>query len=72
MAARRGESLLDPSVTERVLERVRRIAAGDLCRRPAHLTRQERKILLLLADGSTNKQIADARSSCRTRPSRTT
>ena len=60
MAAGRGESLLDPSVTERVLERVRRIAAGTYVDEANTLTRQERKILLLLADGSTNKQIADA------------
>lgn len=59
-AAGRGDSLLDPGVTELVLERVRRIATGTYTDDAAQLTRQERKILLLLAEGSTNKQIADA------------
>jgi two-component system, NarL family, response regulator DevR len=59
-AAGHGESLLDPSVTETVLERVRRIAAGTATDETAALTPQERKILLLVAEGSTNKQIADA------------
>ena len=59
-AAGRGDSLLDPGVTELVLDRVRRIATGTYTDDAAQLTRQERKILLLLAEGSTNKQIADA------------
>ena len=59
-AAGRGDSLLDPGVTEMVLDRVRRIATGTYVDETSRLTQQERKILLLLADGSTNKQIADA------------
>jgi len=54
----RGESLLDPAVTEKVLERVRRIASGTYTDELAQLTRQEQKILLLIAEGKTNKQIA--------------
>jgi DNA-binding NarL/FixJ family response regulator len=54
----RGDSLLDPAVTERVLERVRRIAAGENDDELSGLTPQERKILALVADGKTNKQIA--------------
>jgi two-component system response regulator DevR len=54
----RGESLLDPAVTEKVLERVRRIASGDAVDELAALTGQERKILLLVAEGKTNKEIA--------------
>jgi two-component system response regulator DevR len=54
----RGESLLDPAVTERVLERIRRIASGTYRDEFAELTRQEQKILLLLAEGQTNKEIA--------------
>jgi DNA-binding NarL/FixJ family response regulator len=57
-AVGRGESLLDPAVTERVLERVRRIAAGDANDEMSALTAQERKILLLVAEGKTNKEIA--------------
>ena len=53
----RGESLLDPVVAERVAERLRRPPAED--ERSARLTGQERKILALIADGMTNRQIAD-------------
>ncbi|GAA1411934.1 response regulator [Catellatospora coxensis] len=51
-----GQSLLDPAITQRVLERIRN---------PQHepdqlksLTEQERKILGYVADGLTNRQIA--------------
>ncbi len=54
----RGESLLDPAVTERVLDRVRRAATGGENDELADLTSQERKILLLVAEGKTNKEIA--------------
>jgi len=54
----RGDSLLDPAVTERVLERVRRVASGGERDELSDLTAQERKILLLVADGMTNKEIA--------------
>jgi DNA-binding NarL/FixJ family response regulator len=57
-AVGRGESLLDPAVTERVLERVRRIAAGGANDELSVLTAQERKILMLVAEGKTNKEIA--------------
>jgi DNA-binding NarL/FixJ family response regulator len=54
----RGESLLDPAVTNKVLDRMRSLARGegdDL----AVLTTQEKKILELIAEGKTNKEIAD-------------
>ena len=54
----RGESLLDPAVTEKVLERVRRIASGTYTDELAQLTAQEQKILQLVAEGKTNKEIA--------------
>ena len=57
-AVGRGESLLDPAVTERVLERVRRIATGQVDDELSVLTAQERKILMLVAEGKTNKEIA--------------
>ena len=57
-AVGRGESLLDPAVTEKVLDRVRRAATGDEADELAQLTSQERKILLLVAEGKTNKEIA--------------
>ena len=57
-AVGRGESLLDPAVTERVLERVRRIASGQSTDELSVLTPQEQKILMLVAEGKTNKEIA--------------
>lgn len=55
--AMRGESLLDPAVTQRILERVRTGGAkkdDEL----SLLSEQERKILDLIAEGKTNKEIA--------------
>jgi two-component system response regulator DevR len=57
-AVGRGDSLLDPAITERVLERVRRVASGVERDELADLTSQERKILMLVAEGKTNKEIA--------------
>ena len=53
-----GQSLLDPSLTERVLDRLREGPKMDP--RLASLTPQERRILDLVAEGYTNRQIADA------------
>ena len=52
----RGESLLDPAVTARVLERLRNRPADDEL---STLTDQERKILDLVAEGLTNRQIGE-------------
>ena len=52
-----GQSLLDPEVTARVLERLRKGPEED--ERLARLTDQERKILDLIAEGLTNRQIAE-------------
>jgi two-component system, NarL family, response regulator DevR len=52
-----GQNLLDPAVTARVLERLRRGPEEDQL--IARLTAQERQVLLLLAEGLTNRQIAD-------------
>ena len=52
----RGESLLDPALSARVTERLRRPPEEDA--RLARLTGQERRILMLIADGLTNRQIA--------------
>ncbi len=51
-----GESLLDPSITGRVLQRLREPAPVD--DRLQSLTPQERRILHLISDGMTNRQIA--------------
>jgi two-component system, NarL family, response regulator DevR len=51
-----GQSLLDPAVTGRVLERLRKGPEED--ERLATLSPQERNILELIAEGLTNRQIA--------------
>jgi two-component system, NarL family, response regulator DevR len=53
----KGQSLLDPAVTGRVLERLRKGPEED--ERLAKLSPQERNILELIADGLTNRQIAE-------------
>ena len=51
-----GQSLLDPAVTQRVLERIRH--GVEQPRELAALTDQERKILEFVAEGLTNREIA--------------
>lgn len=52
-----GASLLDPAVTGRVLNRLRNPPKEDA--RLSRLTDQERKILSLIAEGLTNRQIGN-------------
>jgi DNA-binding NarL/FixJ family response regulator len=52
-----GESTLDPTVTARVLERVRNGPPRD--QQLEALTTQEQKILELIGEGLTNRQIAE-------------
>ena len=52
-----GQSLLDPALTQRVLERLRDGPRVDP--RLASLTPQEQRILDLIAEGRTNRQIAE-------------
>ena len=52
-----GQSMLDPSVTAQVLERIRNGPPEDKLR--ATLTEQEHKILELIGEGLTNRQIAE-------------
>ena len=53
-----GQSLLDPAVTHRVLERLRS-GPDNEPDELSELTAQERKILELIAEGLTNRQIAE-------------
>ena len=55
MRVAQGQSLLDPQVTARVLERLRGGHEEDSAL--ADLTEQERKVLMHIADGLTNRQI---------------
>jgi two-component system response regulator DevR len=52
-----GQNLLDPAVTAKVLERLRRGPEED--QTIARLSHQEREVLTLLAEGLTNRQIAE-------------
>jgi two-component system, NarL family, response regulator DevR len=52
-----GGTLLDPKLTERVVERIRRGPQED--ERLAALTAQERRILDRIAEGRTNRQIGE-------------
>ena len=52
-----GQSMLDPAVTAAVLERVRTGPPVD--KELEHLTAQEQKILTLIGEGLTNRQIAE-------------
>jgi len=52
-----GQSMLDPSVTAQVLDRVRNGPPVDTER--AKLTEQEQRILDLIGEGLTNRQIAE-------------
>ncbi len=53
----RGESLLDPEMTERLFRKIRGEAEEDPLL--GRLSPQERRILDLIAEGMTNREIAD-------------
>ncbi|MFN3974046.1 MAG: response regulator [Dehalococcoidia bacterium] len=53
-----GESLLDPMVTQKVLERIRSMGGHKAEAQWPTLTPQEEKILALIAEGKTNREIA--------------
>jgi two-component system, NarL family, response regulator DevR len=55
----RGESLLDPGVTKRVLERLRKSKFEDKDPKLARLSPQEERILGMIGDGLTNREIAE-------------
>ena len=53
----RGESLLDPAVTDQVFARMREARRQERARAFAALTAQEMQILARIAEGKTNKEI---------------
>lgn len=55
-----GQSLLDPRVTRRVLERLRKAKIEDRDPKLSRLSAQEERILDLVAEGLTNREIAEA------------
>jgi two-component system response regulator DevR len=56
----RGESLLDPAVTDRVLAKMREVWRQDRAHAFADLTSQEMQILAGIAEGQTNREIGKA------------
>jgi DNA-binding NarL/FixJ family response regulator len=56
----RGEALLDPSLTRRVLARVREADRREAFAAFADLTEQELRVLALIAEGKTNREIAES------------
>jgi DNA-binding NarL/FixJ family response regulator len=57
-AVGRGEALLDPALTQRVFERVREAQRKEEKSAFSDLTDQEMRVLALLAEGKTNREIA--------------
>jgi two-component system response regulator DevR len=55
----RGEALLDPAVTQRVFQEVRKAAREEEASAFAELTQQEMHVLQLVSEGRTNRQIAE-------------
>lgn len=58
-AVARGSSLLDPTVTDKVLARIRKMGMGAADEQLAQLSEKEQRILSLIAEGKTNKEIAE-------------
>ena len=57
-AVSRGEALLDSAVTQRVFQEVRRAVKEEEASAFAHLSQQEKHVLLLVSEGKTNREIA--------------
>lgn len=58
-AVTRGQSLLDPAVTRAVTRRLVELAARSAPAEVAALSQREREVLTLIAEGLTNRAIAD-------------
>jgi DNA-binding NarL/FixJ family response regulator len=59
-AVGRGDAMLDPTVTQRVFQEVRRAVKEEEASAFAHLSQQEKHVLLLVSEGKTNREIAKA------------
>ena len=55
-----GQSILDPAVTQRVMGRVKTLSTSPHEKEREALSPQEQRVLALVADGKTNKEIAVA------------
>lgn len=59
-AVGRGEALLDPMLTQRVFEEVRKAQREEEASAFSDLTNQEMQVLQLVSEGKTNREIAEA------------
>ncbi|MBW6465625.1 MAG: response regulator transcription factor [Brevefilum sp.] len=59
-AACRGEAPLDPAVTQRVFQEVRRAVKEEEAAAFSSLSQQEKHVLALVSEGKTNREIAEA------------
>ena len=59
-AACRGEAILDPAVTQRVFQEVRRAVREEEAAAFASLSQQEKHVLAHVSEGKTNREIAEA------------
>ena len=59
-AVGRGEALLDPAVTQRIFQEVRKAAKEEEASAFVALTQQEKHVLMLVSEGKTNREIAKA------------
>ena len=59
-AVARGEASLDPAVTQRVFQEVRRAVREEEAASFADLSQQERMVLKLVSEGKTNREIAQS------------
>ena len=59
-AVSRGEALLDPAVTQRVFQEVRKAAREEESSAFSVLTQQEKHVVNLVSEGRTNREIAKA------------
>jgi two-component system, NarL family, response regulator DevR len=57
-AVGRGEALLDPAVTQRIFQEVRKAAREEEASAFSALTQQEKHVLVLVSEGKTNREIA--------------
>lgn len=54
----KGEALLDPAVTQRVFQEVRRAVKEEEASAFANLSQQEKHVLMSVSEGRTNREIA--------------
>ena len=54
-----GQNQLDPAVTRQVMEKLVQLSAREEAREVAELSQREREVMALIAEGATNRGIAE-------------